>query len=322
MRKGLICSLFVLMLLLSACGGQKTQRGEAAQSVETAEEAASVMASQEEGSEADGDSSLEAQTVKPETNPDLKVVTSFVYGNDVYVVVENTGEQAILNFNVAYVNFDKNGFVTDLDGYEKGRFDAANLMPGDKTIGGWYGATGDYAVATITNVEYADGTTWEMNNIQLWAKDIQKSFTVDEQKDSVEKLKPKASMAEMNEYLELTDIYLDHGNMFSTDYDLCFSLKNISDQGIAKASLFVLEFDENGFPVSVSPYDTYCINGHSTGGTINLAAGQSGSYTDDLFASGNTTQIKAVLSYIEFQDGTEWDNPYLYEWIVTNNKTY
>ena len=86
--------------------------------------------------------------------------------------------------------------------------------------------------------------------------------------------------------------------------------------------LFILEFDENGFPVAVNPYDTYCINGHQTGGTVNLAIGESGAYSTDLFISPTTTQIKVVISYIEFQDGSEWDNPYLYEWIIGNNEAY
>ncbi len=64
------------------------------------------------------------------------------------------------------------------------------------------------------------------------------------------------------------------------------------------------------------------MNGHSTGGTVNLAAGQTNSYSDDLFTSASTTQIKVIVTYLEFQDGTEWYNPYMYEWILTNHSAY
>ncbi len=53
-----------------------------------------------------------------------------------------------------------------------------------------------------------------------------------------------------------------------------------------------------------------------------MAAAQSGSYSDTLFLQSTTTQIKTVISYIEFQDGTDWENPYLYEWVVSNNSAY
>ena len=84
----------------------------------------------------------------------------------------------------------------------------------------------------------------------------------------------------------------------------------------------VLEFDENGFPVSVSPSDIYCKNGHTTGGTVNLAVGETGSYSSSLFAEGSTTQIKTAIKEIEFQDGTKWENPYFYEWLVSNNASF
>lgn len=261
-----------------------------------------------------------------EPNEDLQVVTAFVYDNDTYVVVENTGTQPILNYRIAYINFDKNGFVAtrDSDGYERGKNDTANLMPGDKDIGGWYGADGIYAVAAVVSIDYADGTTWEANEMQVenWAKEASNSFSVEEQKNEVSRLKETGSLAETNEFASLTDYTIKHGNQFSSDHDLHFSLQNTSDQGITRLNIFVLEFDKNGFPVAVNPYDTYCINGHQTGGTVNLASGASSSYSDDLFISSTTTQIKGVISYIEFQDGSEWNNPYLYEWILGNCNAY
>jgi len=259
-----------------------------------------------------------------EPNADLRIVHAFVFDGDTYLVIENVGDQPVLNFRVAYANFDKNGFLatTDSAGYKTGKSTSANLMPGEKHIFGWSGAKGDYASAAIISAEYADGSVWETAYIDLWAKTAAAEFSVDAQKAAIEAMKADAALAETNEFAQLSDLSIKHGNSYSAQHDLHFSVENLSAQGIAKLNVFVLEFDENGFPVSVNPYSKYCINGHSTGGTVNLASGESGSYSDDLFLFPETTQIKIVISYIEFQDGSQWENPWLYEWIIANNRTY
>jgi len=63
------------------------------------------------------------EPVSFEPNENVRVVATFIYDNDTYVVVENTGEQAVLNYRVAYINYDKNGFVStnDSDGYKRGK---------------------------------------------------------------------------------------------------------------------------------------------------------------------------------------------------------
>lgn len=260
-----------------------------------------------------------------EANADLEVITSFIYDDYTYVVVENVGDKAILNFKVAYINFDNNGFTTTTTsvGYEQGSDDTANLIPGTKTIARWYsGTSGKYAVAVVTGVDYADGSNWKASNINRWSDSARTSFSIEDYKNNIIMMKETAVLAETNEYASVTNYSIVHRNQFSTSCDFDFSIKNTSSQGITSINMFVLEFDENGFPVSVSPYDTYCINGHGTGGTINLAAEQNGDYTTDLFLDGATTQIKFIIFKIQFQDGTEWFNPYIYEWIIANNNAY
>lgn len=257
-------------------------------------------------------------------NPDLKVVAAFMYDGNIYAVTENVGSKPILNYSIAYITFDNNGFVTttDPDGYEHGRDEAANIMPGAKHIAGWFESTGSCAAAVIRSVDYADGTSWEASQLNQWAEQTRSSFQVEEYKAGIAALKEIAPQAESNEYAVLSGVYMSHGNQFSTSSDLHFTVQNTSEQGITRVTVYVLEFDANGFPVSVSPYDTYCLNGHQTGGTVNLAAGQSGDYSSGLFLNGSTTQIKAVISTIDFQDGTIWENPYIYEWILANNSSY
>lgn len=320
--KRVIILFIVFVLLTNLCGCGKTK-----EAIEDSKESL-VQENKNEQPEFNTTEVSESKyskepTTSFEENQDLKIVASFVYDNDTYVVAENVGEQAILNFKIAYINFDKNGFTTTND-YKTGKAETVNLMPGEKNIFSWYGATGDYALSAITNVDYADGSTWETTVAQLdsWAKTARTNFSMDDYKESIILMKETGVLAETNDYVTLADFYIKHDNRFSAKHDFHFSVTNTSEQGITRLNVFVLEFDENGFPVNVNPYDTYCINGHMTGGNINLAAGQTGSYSDDLFLSPTTDQIKAAITHIEFQDGTEWDNPYIFEWIITNNNSY
>lgn len=324
---------FAMILSLCACGSSgKTET--TSPDVSTSVDELDPSVSSDNGATATPDSETDQSstaTDSPEENADvanefvpnddLRIVAAFSYDNDTHVVIENVGDQAILNYRVAYIAFDKNGFVATRDsrGYDTGKHETVNLMPSEKAISTWYGADGVYTVAVIVGVDYQDGSTWEAQYIEKWASTVRSEFNVDAYKSEIDKLKEFDALATTNEYAMLTDHSIQHRNQFSSKHDFLFSISNTSDQGITKLSLFILEFDENGFPVSVNPYDTYCINGHSTGGTLNLAAGQSGSYTNNLFISPTTTQIKVVISSIEFQDGTDWQNPYIYEWILANN---
>lgn len=319
--KHIICALssFVLAVCLCSCADSTRSLpqeilGTEDISLENVNTSASV------------DSSPQNKTISFEPNKNLKIVATFIYDNDTYIVVENTGTQAILNYKVAYINYDKNGFITTNDsaGYERGKADTVNLMPGGKDIAAWYGSDGSYIDAAVVGIDFADGTTWEVTEAQIdiWANESKKTFSLDNQKAVVDVLKETGTLAENNNYVSLANYTIKHGNQFSSNHDFHFSIDNTSNQGITRLNIFVLEYDKNGFPVSVSPWDTYCINGHQTGGTVNLAVGQSGSYSDTLFLSPTTTQIKAIISRIEFQDGTDWTNPYLYEWIIGNSGSY
>ena len=79
---------------------------------------------------------------------------------------------------------------------------------------------------------------------------------------------------------------------------------------------------ENGYAVSTYPYDTYCMNDYGTGGTVNLVSGATKTYTASLFFEGTCKQYKYVVQSVTFADGEEWQNPYFYEWIFVNNKTF
>ena len=328
--KKIMVSFIILSLVFCMCACSGNNQSGSAASPSTGSDASDPVENPSSDNSAVSEVSKEAsepthtESSEFKVCADLVIIAAYVYDAETYVIVENTGDKPILNFSLAYINFDQNGFptTTDSNGYDSGRATAVNLMPGEKNIFNWYGASGSYAAAAVSSVDYADGSAWSATGINGWVESARSGFDVEAYKQSIVALTSDGEIANNCDGAVLTEVYINHGNQFSDKHDLHFSVQNTSSLGITKLTLFVLEFDENGFPVSVNPYDTCCLNGHRMGGTVNLAAGQTGSYESDLFISATTTQIKTVIANIEFQDGSEWDNPYLYEWLISNCGTY
>lgn len=248
------------------------------------------------------------------------MAVSFAYMNDRYtnIIVENTSDRAILDYKVAYIQFDKNGFLVSDDKYEGGSVTAANLLPGDKKFSPFYGVKGKYVVATVVYIRYQGDEIWEANNIEAWADDTIKNFTIDGYKDSIAPLNDKAALAETNEYIEIVSTEKYHDNQFSNEDDLSFTLKNISSDTIESATLCLLEYDENGLAIPTSPHNTYVKNDHVIGGTINLLSDATNTFVKNLFFEATCEKYKCIIKDIVFSDGTEWTNPYVYEWIFCN----
>ena len=261
-----------------------------------------------------------SKTTDPAAESKLCVVGTFVYDRDTYVVVRNDSDQAILNYTVSYVTFDSNGLVTttDRDGYSSGKSEAANIMPGQTVIAGWYGAKdgSTYSAAVVTSVGYQDGTTWELDDISGWAKEAKSTFSVDGYKESVAALKDDAALATAEEPVALHDLTLVNRNQFSTKYDLDFTLGNYNDNGIADATIMTLQYDANGFAVSTNPNDSYAVNTRTTGGTVNVPAWDWGSYTTSLFCEPETTTVIGCVQEVTYTDGSTWQNPYYYQWLM------
>ena len=253
---------------------------------------------------------------------DLYVIAAFIYDNHLYIAVRNESDKPIIDFSVAYTLFDKNGFstTTEENGYEQTSVEAANIMPGEYYIGTWScSENSKYAEATVENISFFGGSSWEAQNIKTWANDTRKSFTVDKHNANVAALSNDAKKAVKNEYAKLSHEKIAYTNQFSSSGDYQFWVINTGEKGIAKIYIYILQFDKDGFAVPVSPYDMFCKNGRLSGGTINLAAGKSDEFSDSLFFDASTYRFLSVISKIEFSDGDEWENPYLIEWILTNS---
>ena len=264
----------------------------------------------------------EETTTQAPVKSGLDVVLAYAYDRDAHIVVKNVSDKPILSFTVAFICFDKNGLPLD-DNYTKGNCSAVNLMPGEKGKVSFYESSeAAYVSATVSKITYQGNEEWENNNVDVWYDNVIKNFTVDAYNDAVALFAGDAKKAETNEYVSIDSTDKVYRNQYSTKDDFDFTITNISDKDIAGLNVLVLEYDENGYAVSTSPYNTYFKNDNKTGGTVNLVSGATDSFTDDLFFVAECKQYKCIVSYIEFTDGTSWENPYKYEWLFVNNKSF
>lgn len=266
----------------------------------------------------------EETTTQAPVKSGLDVVLAYTYDNDIKIVVENVSDKPILKFSVAFLGFDKNGLPTK-DKYTTGNSSTANLMPGEKKLVSFYDSTGaEYVGATVSKITYQGDEEWERpdDNVTQWYETLKSRFSVESYNAGLSAMATEAVKAETNEFVTIDSTNKVDRNSYSDKDDFDFVLTNISDKDIVKVSVRVLEYDENGYPVSTSPYDTYCMNDYGTGGTVNLVSGETKTFTSSLFFAENCKQYKCVVQSIEFSDGEEWQNPYFYEWILVNNKSF
>jgi len=250
---------------------------------------------------------------------DLCLIYGYIYKGDRFFLVENTSDKPILEYVLEYIVLDRNGLP--LGDSSRAKSSDANLMPGEKKMGKWYGSSGSYAVATVAEISFINGDTWKAKNTDQWVKQVKSSFSLNEYNKQIEGLAEPALKAETASPL--------HGrygkvnrNQFSNSDDLTLSLTNNGDKVITRSSFMVLQYDRNGFPVSTSPYDHYVLNDKRTGGSVSIAPGATVDVSDSLFFEAGCEYFKVVVRSLEFSDGSYWDNPYLYEWIIFNTPKY
>ncbi len=272
---------------------------------------------------AEYDAQLKAMGTEAEksaNNGSLEITHSFAYDNYVYVVVKNISTKTILSFEAIYICYDSNGLPVS-DGYESGSSSSANIIAGESKCFKFYENSCSHLDAIITSIEFDDGTTWENTDYKIWAI-TRGNYPVADYEAKVAAMAESAKKAETNQYLSFVSSQKVNDNAYSAKDDFDFTVKNIGTQTISKASYFILQYDANGYAISVDPYDSYCKNGRALSGSINLAAGTSGSFNSSLFFDGNCKQYKVIVSQVIFEDGTEWNNPNLYDWILYNSSTY
>lgn len=107
-----------------------------------------------------------------------------------------------------------------------------------------------------------------------------------------------------------------------------FTIINFSGKEIASVNFGVLEFDEQGAPVTVIQDNTDKTYVNERYGYINYtipANGRLNTAQDNdfnLIIENNTTYAKVCVRSVTYADGTTWNNPYYPFWAEENNAAY
>ena len=264
---------------------------------------------------------------KYEPAEDLKVVGATLDHNGyTVVVVENTGDKTVQDYEVAYIGYDSAGNPVKLDGsnwHEIGLIQTANIMPGET-----YGLnktfyTGNssisYVEAAVNKITYTDGSEWIAKNIESWVKAATEEFSVEEYKQSIEDMKALAVLAESNPYIQLEKSKKYSDNRFSNQDDLDVYYKNIGSQDVRSIESIIMQYDSNGYAVNVSPYSYVTINCRKTSfEDANVVAGGTASGNNSLFFESDCEDYKILITELEFMDGTKWTNKNTFQWILYN----
>lgn len=272
------------------------------------------------------ESTSEIKLGKFKSSEELKVIGAFVNDNYCVVAVENVSEKTVRDYDVAFVGFDAAGNAIKLDNdkwYKTGIVDTANILPGNSYgLDSSFSCFNDavvYVEATVSSITFTDGTTWTADNIESWADDTTSAFSVDDYKAKVENMKAFSMQAETNPYVKIVAADKYDDNQFSSSDDLDITYKNIGTQDIRRIEAIVMEYDENGYAINVSPYSYVTINCRKISfDDANLVAGGSCCGNNTLLFEGNCERFKVLITELEFVDGTKWTNNNAFQWIVYN----
>ena len=256
---------------------------------------------------------------------DMEVLAISKSSSKMFFLVKNKGQKTVQDFTLSYIGFDASGNNISLGregDYDSFTFRTANVIPD-----GLYGmdtyvrikSDVKYIIAVVSDITYKDGSTWSMGGLDTWAKDEAAKFSVEAQKRYIEGLKDISDEAERNPYLEITASKKYHDNMFSSSDDFAIEIKNIGDKAVRKINLVLMEYDQNGYSVDVSPYESCTINSRQIQiSDANLNFGQSDQWIWNLLFEPSCSNYVVNVSEIEFIDGTTWINEKILHWIVYN----
>ena len=103
-------------------------------------------------------------------------------------------------------------------------------------------------------------------------------------------------------------------------------IQNCTNQVLKNATIVVLQFDNNGYPVNAD-YSMYAESGASNSvrigaDSINVQPGGTWGSNRNASIADDATRVKACVKSAEFYDGTTWHNPYYDHWLETEKDRY
>ncbi len=235
-------------------------------------------------------------------NTEVEIAVAYIYNGKANIVTRPLNDTPLKSLTLACVYYD-------ITGKQIGQCKMIDCKVTDnKNVTLWQSDCPEMAVY-VDCVVYS--TTDESDNvltaerIDLWEQSVVKAFQIDTYRANLENdLRESAGKAVANPHVKL-------GSVNWQDLSVTVEMELLSDN-IKSVYLFALWFDEDGLPVDTNTC-SYCGNGES------MVAHITNNNHNYIFQAPETAQsAKIIVQSIDFKDGTQWINPYCYEWILLN----
>lgn len=267
------------------------------------------------------------QPYKP--REDVSVQCTYVSGTDAFIIVKNDSADTLIDYTVAYVAFDAAGNAVNHYNdklLREEKVTTANLLPGTCSS-----LTDDiyipsdsnikYIQATLTYAKFKGGEVWQATGVNAWAEETAKNFTIDAYKASVESMKQDAEKAQECPYLKVTKATKYHSNRYSDSHDLEATVRNTGEKTIKTFTLVLAEYDARNYPTKYKSGSYFTPNSlRAICNPANIEPGDDGTVNWTLVFSGTCETFNYIISEIEFDDGTTWQNPYAAPWLIYNEQ--
>lgn len=268
-------------------------------------------------------------------------VSNAGFGKHYITFVKNNSNDTIVDYSIAYIGFDINGNVTDAntgaDKYGEEKITMANILPNavygltdGATDGIYVGDDNDvrYVKSAVSYIKFKSGEEWEMDDLDAWADDTIKNFSVEEQKNYPQSLKSDAEKAMVNPYLSIVNSKtVPNGNSFYDALDLEFTIKNICDKTIRACSIIILEYEDGNegikLPNQMWNFNYQYVTNNSYQIDVELPTNQQEelNFVAEAALVGNCKDYLLIVESIEFEDDTVWSNDCALQFMIYNENS-
>ncbi len=239
-------------------------------------------------------------------NTQAEIVVAYIYNGKANIVTRQNNDVKLKSITLACVYYDASGQqIGNLNMTDCEIIDQKNVTLWQTECP----ETAVYMDCAIYSTTQENGTETTAEHIDLWETTVVSEFRIDTYSESLrEKLGDNAALAVTNPYAIL-------GSVRWQDLSVTVEMSLLSDN-IQSVYLFALWFDAQGQPLDLQAC-SYCANGESM-----VAHIQSEDNHNYIFkAPGNAKSAKVIVQSADLKDGTQWVNPYFYEWLFVNQSS-
>ncbi len=246
---------------------------------------------------------IEAEPVPYEPAKEISVTATFVENGIGKFATRAEKDAGVKDIEVACLYFDEEGNAlkdVELIACEITDGDLLNIWEVSVPSGCAYLAATVAAVTTDTKTSCP--------GVDTWAEETVAAFSPNAYEQSLKAMRKKNLAAK---YDMVSYSFKSWDNSV-----LKYTVKNETEKDMDSVHLYVLYYDKDGKPVSTG--SNLCSNSKILE-SLDLKAGEEATFT--VSVPEGSAGIKAVIDSITYADGEVFQNPYIYEWLISNYQT-